>query len=74
MREHYQAKLKATNGAVDGWVSASPLVDEIGRYGGSLAMVTDVSAVREAEDILRSQSWRVQEMDEGHLDGNPPTS
>lgn len=67
MSEHYQTRLKAKDGAViEVLVSASPLMDEGGHYAGALAMVADVTAVQEAEDIGHSQSVRIQvELDEG---------
>ena len=49
MSEHYQTRLRARCGAaVEVLVSASPFMDESGHYAGALAMVTDISAVREA--------------------------
>lgn len=75
LREHYQAALKTKDGAVVRvLVSASPLLDEDGNYAGSLAMVSDVTAVGEAEDILRAQSSQIgAEMDDGRQGENPPT-
>ncbi len=74
MSDHYEAQLRAKDGAVvQVLVSASPFMDEKGEYAGALAMVTDVTAVREAEDILRSQSLRIQaEVDEYDGGEKPP--
>jgi len=69
MSEHYQAQLRDKDGAVvEVLISASPLMDEHGHHGGALAMVTDVTAVREAEEIVRWQSQRMEALVEG---GNP---
>ena len=53
--ESYETQLRAKGGAVmHVRISASPLSDEHGRYSGTLAMVTDITALREAEDIVRA--------------------
>ena len=76
MSEHYQAQLRSKDGsAVQVLVSASPFMDDDGHYAGALAMVTDITTVSEAEEILRSQSLRIQaEVDQDDLGGKPPTS
>jgi PAS domain S-box-containing protein/diguanylate cyclase (GGDEF)-like protein len=52
--EHYETDLQAKDGSVVRvLVSASPLIDEDGEFAGALAMVTDVSALGEAEEVLR---------------------
>ncbi len=57
MSEHYETQLLTKDGAVlHVLVSASPFMDNDGQYVGALALVTDVTAVREAEEILRSQT------------------
>ncbi|HEX4760121.1 MAG TPA: PAS domain S-box protein [Thermoleophilaceae bacterium] len=50
VREAYQHKMRHRNGReVHAWMSASPLFEEDGSYGGSLAMVTDVTDFVNAE-------------------------
>lgn len=72
--EHYSIHVRTKDGAVvQVLVSASPFMDENGQYAGALAMVTDISAVREAEEIVHSQSLRMQaEEDEDRLGQKPP--
>ena len=70
MGEHHETRMRAEDGAVvPVLISHSPLFDEDGAYAGALAMVTDIAAVREAEDILWShglrQSAYVDEADRG---------
>lgn len=60
LSEHYEAQLRSKDGnTVRALLSVSPFVAEDGEYVGALAMVSDVTAVREAEDILRLQSARI---------------
>ena len=57
LSEHYETTLRAKDGALlHALISASPLLDTGGRYCGALAMVTDVTALREANEVLRLQS------------------
>jgi PAS domain S-box-containing protein len=50
VREAYQHKLRHRSGReVHAWMSASPLFEEDGSYGGSLAMVSDVTDFVNAE-------------------------
>ena len=64
--EHYESTLRGKDGAaVPVLISASPFFDDDGRYAGALAMVTDVSALREAEEVLRLDSLRVRVEAEG---------
>lgn len=57
LSEQHEARLRAKDGTfVQVLISASSLVDEEGNFGGTLAMVTDVSALRQAEDAVRTQS------------------
>lgn len=57
LSEHYEAHLRAKGGAtVHALLSVSPFVDDDGEYVGALAMVSDVTAVRDAEDILRQSA------------------
>ncbi len=61
MSERYQTQVRTRDGAVvEVLISASPFMDENDNYAGVLAMVTDVSNVRDAEDIVRSTSRRIQ--------------
>jgi two-component system, cell cycle sensor histidine kinase and response regulator CckA len=51
VREGFQSKLIHRDGReVFVWMSASPLLEEDGSYGGSLAMVTDVTEYVRAEE------------------------
>lgn len=72
--EHCHASLRTKEGAlVQVLVSASPLIDGNGDCGGAVAMVTDITAVREAEDIVRSQSLRMHaEVGKDELGEKPP--
>ncbi len=76
MSEHYETQLLTRDGAVvHVLVSASPFMDDDGHYVGALALVTDVTTLREAEAIVDSQSRRMQaEADDKDLDEKPPTS
>jgi len=50
LSEQYEAKLKTRTGeTIPVVVSASPLYDSEGRYAGSVAIFTDISALKEAE-------------------------
>ena len=61
MSEHYESQLLTKDGAVlHVLVSASPFMDDDGHYVGAVALVTDVTALREAEEILRSQTAEIQ--------------
>jgi PAS domain S-box-containing protein len=73
MSEHYETRLRTRDGAVvHVLVSASPFLDDDGHYVGALALVTDVTALREAEEIVRSQSRHIQPgVDEGALGEEP---
>ena len=74
LSEHYQAKLKTKDDAeMRVLVSASPLLDDDGQYAGALAMVTDVTAVGEAEEILNSQGERLRTEVAGGLLAETPT-
>jgi PAS domain S-box-containing protein len=53
VRESYQCKFIRRDGQpVWAWLAASPMIEEDGSYGGSLAMVTDVS------DFVRAEQER----------------
>jgi two-component system, cell cycle sensor histidine kinase and response regulator CckA len=59
IREQLDFKLQRRDGSTL-WVlmSTGPVVDDQGRYAGALAMVTDMTARREAEQALRrSEAW-----------------
>lgn len=61
MSEHYQTAFRSKDGSVvQVLVSATPFMDRNVQVTGALAMVTDVTATREAEDIVRSQSLRMR--------------
>ena len=63
--EHYESHLRAKDGStVHALLSVSPFVDDDGEYVGALAMVSDITAVREAEDILRSSARTLVERDD----------
>lgn len=58
--EHYETQLLTKDGAVvHVLVSASPFMDDDGHYVGALALVTDVTTLREAEEIVRSKIPRM---------------
>ncbi|HWI02822.1 MAG TPA: PAS domain S-box protein, partial [Acidimicrobiales bacterium] len=60
LSEHYEAQLRSKDGhTVRALLSVSPFVDGDGEYVGALAMVSDITAVREAEEILRLQSAQI---------------
>jgi PAS domain S-box-containing protein len=57
---------RADGGALWATVSMSPILDEAGRYAGALAMVTDISARRQAEEqraLLEGQLLQSQKME-----------
>ena len=57
LSEQHEARLRAKDGTfVEVLISASSLVDEEGHFDGTLAMITDVSALRQAEDVIRRQN------------------
>lgn len=74
MSEDDETLLRAKDGArVHVLVSASPLIDERGKYTGVLAMVSHITAVREAEEILRAQVLGIQaEVGPGNVGYEPP--
>ncbi|HUR22814.1 MAG TPA: PAS domain S-box protein [Acidimicrobiales bacterium] len=54
LSEHYEAHLQAKDGTtLHALLTVSPFVTDDGEYIGALAMVSDVTAVRDAEEILR---------------------
>lgn len=66
LSEHYEAHLRASDGTtVHALLSVSPFVDDDGEYVGALAMVSDITAVREAEEILRQSARTLAERDDG---------
>jgi PAS domain S-box-containing protein len=72
--EHYGTTLRAKDGtAVPVRISASPLFGDDGRYAGAVAMVADVSAFAEAEEVLRLHSLGVHVDGDAICDG-PPAS
>jgi PAS domain S-box-containing protein len=72
--EHYASTLRAKDGAaVPVLISASPFFGDDGRYAGTLAMVTDVSAFAEADEVLRLHGLRVHP-DGGAILDKPPAS
>ena len=55
--EHHEAHLRAKDGStVHALLSVSPFVDDDGAYVGALAVVSDITAVRDAEEILRQSA------------------
>jgi PAS domain S-box-containing protein len=48
-------------------ISATPMLDEQGRLAGVLAMVTDISKRREAEEKLRDAYFRLQQVDKERM-------
>lgn len=52
--EHYERRFRRGDGQLL-WahVSAAPILDDAGRYAGSFAMVTDITARKQAEDELK---------------------
>lgn len=66
LSEHYEAHLRASDGTtVHALLSVSPFFDDDGEYVGALAMVSDITAVREAEEILRQSARTLAERDDG---------
>ena len=66
LSEHYEAHLRAKDGStVHALLSVSPFADDDGDYVGALAMVSDITAVREAEEILRQSARTLAERDDG---------
>jgi PAS domain S-box-containing protein len=59
IRERLDFKLQRRDGsALWALMSTGPILDEQGRYTGALAMVTDMTARRDAEEALRrSEAW-----------------
>ena len=50
VREQYEFRFRRKDGTAQwGRISASPVLDEAGRYAGALAMVTDITAHKERE-------------------------
>lgn len=66
--ERFDFELKRKDGSAV-WVamSASPVYDESGAYAGSIAMFSDITARRRAEQALRESEARVRAL----LDANP---
>ena len=61
LNENFETRLRAQDGSlVQVLMSASAFHDEDGTYVGALAMVTDVSALREAEEVLMRQGLKEQ--------------
>ena len=65
----YRIELRAKDGAmVPVLVFADHFLDEDGEHAGALAMVTEMTPLREAEEILRSEDLRLP----GGIGGDPP--
>nr|WP_246312154.1 CHASE domain-containing protein [Aquabacterium terrae] len=65
--EHHEVRFRRGDGA-DLWASLSmnPVVDAAGRYAGTLAMITDISAAKQAEtrrQLLEAQLRESQKME-----------
>jgi PAS domain S-box-containing protein/diguanylate cyclase (GGDEF)-like protein len=66
LSEHYEAHLRAKDGAtLHALLSVSPFVNDGGEYTGALAMVSDITAVRDAEAILRQSARNLAEIETG---------
>lgn len=54
IKEHHDFKFQHKNGA-DVWamLAANPILDDSGQYIGALAMITDITARKQAEEALR---------------------
>src|SRR5205823_5807217 len=64
MRGHHEVRFMRGDGS-DLWtiLSASPILDLKGEYQGALAMITDITDRKRAEDELRNSFERLQELD-----------
>lgn len=60
--EHYERRFRRGDGQLL-WahVSAAPILDSAGRYAGSFAMVTDITARKQAEEELKRYRDRLEE-------------
>jgi two-component system cell cycle sensor histidine kinase/response regulator CckA len=68
LAERYEQRLRHRDGStVWASVSASPLMSEDGKFTGALALVTDITERRRAEDALREAEARVRTL----LDATP---
>jgi PAS domain S-box-containing protein len=66
VREQYDVRLWRKDGtALWGLVSASPILDEQGCYAGGLAMITDITARRQAEAARASSEARLRAIFDG---------
>jgi PAS domain S-box-containing protein len=62
--ESYERRIRRKDGqTVWTYVSASPLFDDQHRYSGSLAMLTDITERKQAEEDLASDLWFFESMD-----------
>ena len=68
LKEHFDFRVRHKNGA-DVWISvaASPLLNDAGEVVGSLYMMSDITARKQAEQSLRESEARLRAL----LDANP---
>jgi len=63
---HRQWRLRHKNGHwLDVWISAAPTKDLAGAYDGSIIMVTDISALKDAERALRQSEEQFRTIFDG---------
>ncbi len=69
VKEHLDFKLRHQDGRKL-WVimTASPIFDPQGRYAGSLGMVTDITARKQAEEALRESEQRFRDITENAVE------
>lgn len=61
-RERYERKFRRKDGtAIWALVSATPIFDEAGQFGGSFAMITDIDARKRAEEVLARSEAQLSE-------------
>ena len=69
IRSHYEIVIKRKDGEYrTTLISASPLTDEDGRYTEALAVVTDITEIRRAEQALRRSEENFRSIFEGVQD------
>lgn len=68
--ERYERRIIRKNGTIL-WthVSATPIMDSNGRFGGSFAMFTDISERKEAEKALRESEEKYRSIFENAVEG-----
>lgn len=70
VREQYEFRFRRKDGGeMWGWISASPIMDEAGKYAGALAMVTDITERKRAEETLKASETKYRALIDNSVDG-----